>query len=252
MGKTKKYVLTGLMTALVFILTFIIKIPIPFTSGYIHLGDSMIYISVIVLGPFFGAFASGVGSMFADIAGGYAQYAVPTLIIKSVMALIMGLVLSGKTKKSSIISITASISVWVAFTGGTLLYLKNQVRNSGLDSIVKMIAGSNADSTAIQQTTKTVNNLPVYFTVGTAAMILIFAIIAWFISKRNEKRIFNNNAIVGMTTAGICMVMGYFIADSLLYTPIAAILTIPMNMIQFFGGIIAAGIFLPAVGNVKV
>ena len=54
---TRKYVLTGLLTALIFALTFVFHIPVPYTSGYIHLGDSMIYIS-IVLGPFFGAFAS--------------------------------------------------------------------------------------------------------------------------------------------------------------------------------------------------
>jgi hypothetical protein len=50
----KKFVLTGLMTAMVFVLTFTLKVPVPYTSGYIHLGDSMIYLSVIVLGPCMG------------------------------------------------------------------------------------------------------------------------------------------------------------------------------------------------------
>lgn len=66
-NNTRKYVLTGLMTALVLCLTFFIKIPVPYTSGYIHLGDSMIYLSVMILGPVYGAFASGIGSMLADL-----------------------------------------------------------------------------------------------------------------------------------------------------------------------------------------
>ena len=114
----RKIVLTGLMTALIFILTFVFHIPVPYTSGYIHLGDSMIYISVIVLGPFFGAFASGVGSMLADLLAGYAQYALPTLIIKSIMALVMGLLLSRKTKKATIASLVSSLTVWIVFLTG--------------------------------------------------------------------------------------------------------------------------------------
>ena len=96
----KKIVLTGLMTGLVFLATSIIKIPT--MNGYIHLGDGFIFISAIILGPFYGSFAAGVGSMLADLLSPYAQWALPTLIIKSLMALIMGLVLRQRTRKEAI------------------------------------------------------------------------------------------------------------------------------------------------------
>ena len=55
-------VLTGLMMCLVMVATMFIKVPIPFTQGYVHLGDSMIFLSVLVLGTRNGCIAAGVGS----------------------------------------------------------------------------------------------------------------------------------------------------------------------------------------------
>ncbi len=244
---TKKYVLTGLMTSLVFVLTFLVKIPVPYTSGYIHLGDSMIYVSVILLGPVFGAFASGVGSMLADITGGFLQYALPTLIIKALMALVMGLILSGKTRKASITSVVAACSVWIAFSAGTLVYLTKQIQLIGQSQIIGEIVGADADAATLTQANKTLNQLPLYLTVGIAALILILAIAAYFISKREGSKVFTIKAIVGMTAAGMCMVMGYFLVESFMYTPVAAILSIPMNLVQFFGGVTAASLFVPAI-----
>lgn len=247
----KKYILTGLMTALVFVLTFLIKIPVPYTSGYIHLGDSMIYISVMILGPVFGAFASGVGSMLADIVGGYVQYALPTLIIKSLMAFIMGLVLSGKTRKSSVVSAITSITVWMVFSGGIVFYLRSQINKAGQDNIIKEVAGADADADALRQTAEALKNLPIYILIGLTVLIVILAAAAWFISMRTSGNGFTVKAILGMSAAGMCMVMGYYLVESFMYSPVTAIFSIPANLIQFFGGIIAAGIFAPAVRRAR-
>ncbi len=83
-----KIIYTGLMTALVLIATLFFKIPVPFTNGYVHLGDSMIFVAAIILGWKGGAFAAGVGSAFADILGGYTHWALPTLIIKALWELL--------------------------------------------------------------------------------------------------------------------------------------------------------------------
>ena len=48
-NKINTIVMTGLMMCLVMIATMIIKIPIPFTQGYVHLGDSIIFLSFLVL-----------------------------------------------------------------------------------------------------------------------------------------------------------------------------------------------------------
>ncbi|NLE24711.1 MAG: hypothetical protein GX625_05095 [Clostridiaceae bacterium] len=243
----KKYVITGLMTALIFAFTFVFHIPVPYTSGYIHLGDSMIYISVIVLGPFFGAFASGVGSMLADLLAGYAQYALPTLIIKSIMALIMGLLLSGKTRKATITSVISSLLVWIGFSAGSIFYLRNQIVSIGKDNLVNILAGADADLETLSITAGIIENFPVYLTIGLIIVLVTLSVLAYLISKRDGNSVFNIKAIMGMSAAGMCMVMGYFLVESFMYSPIAALMSIPMNMIQFFGGVTAAGLFMPAI-----
>ena len=97
--KTSKVVLTALMMCLIILATMLIKIPIPFTQGYVHLGDAMIFLSVLILGWKYGIVATGVGSMLGDIIGGAAAWAPWTLVIKGGMALIMGACLKGGDSK---------------------------------------------------------------------------------------------------------------------------------------------------------
>lgn len=79
---------TALFIAIVFLGVFIIKFPGPF--GYAHIGDSMIFLAVLMLGGKRGAVSGGLGAALADIVSGYTIWAVPTLICKALMALVMG------------------------------------------------------------------------------------------------------------------------------------------------------------------
>lgn len=97
--KTNRLVMTAMMICLVLVATFSIRIPSPFTQGYVHLGDTMVFLSVLLLGKKSGALAAGLGSGLADILGGYAAYALWTLIIKALMAFIMGVFIEGCIKK---------------------------------------------------------------------------------------------------------------------------------------------------------
>ncbi len=81
----RKLILTALFTALTFVATFFIKIPTP-TMGYIHPGDAFVLLAGIFLGPLYGGFAAGFGSMLSDLAGGYLLYAPATFIIKAAVA----------------------------------------------------------------------------------------------------------------------------------------------------------------------
>ena len=83
----KKLTLAGVMAALVFVMTYVPKVPVPVTGGYVHLGDGAIFLSVLLLGPL-GIPAAAVGSGLADILGGYLVYALPTMIIKALVAFI--------------------------------------------------------------------------------------------------------------------------------------------------------------------
>jgi uncharacterized membrane protein len=80
----------GVLGALVFLGTYFLKVPIAY--GYIHLGDGMILISSILLGPFAAAPAA-VGSALADLISGYAMYAPFTFVIKALMAVVPALMI---------------------------------------------------------------------------------------------------------------------------------------------------------------
>ena len=47
----KKLTMAGVMAALVFVMTYVPKVPVPVTGGYVHLGDGAIFLSVLLLGP---------------------------------------------------------------------------------------------------------------------------------------------------------------------------------------------------------
>lgn len=89
----------GLLTALVAVSTMVISIPVPATQGFIHLGDSMIFLAAILFGKKRGAFAAGVGSAMADILLGYTHWALPTLIIKGAMGYGVGLIADQENEK---------------------------------------------------------------------------------------------------------------------------------------------------------
>ena len=83
----KKLTMAGVMAALVFVMTYVPKVPVPVTGGYVHLGDGAIFLAALLLGPL-GIPAAAIGSGLADILGGYLVYALPTMVIKSAVALI--------------------------------------------------------------------------------------------------------------------------------------------------------------------
>ncbi len=85
---TKQLTLAGVLAALVFIATAFLAIPIPTGYGYLHLGDTFVYLCGALMGPI-GALPAAIGSLLADIAAGYAMYAVPTFIIKGLDAFVV-------------------------------------------------------------------------------------------------------------------------------------------------------------------
>ncbi|HKM22495.1 MAG TPA: ECF transporter S component [Lachnospiraceae bacterium] len=86
---TKFIVISALMAAFACVATMVIKIPTP-TFGYIHLGDALVLLCGIILGPLYGGLAAGIGSMLADLFSGYASFAPATFVIKAGTALIAG------------------------------------------------------------------------------------------------------------------------------------------------------------------
>lgn len=83
---TRKLMTTSMAAALIFLGTFVLKIPI--ITGYIHLGDGVILALSAVMGPS-AILAAAIGSALCDILSGYAMYALPTAIIKGLMAFVI-------------------------------------------------------------------------------------------------------------------------------------------------------------------
>ncbi len=75
---------SGMLAALVLLATMSFKVPTGLTEGYIHLGDTFILFSAMLVGPFAAAIG-GVGSALADLLGGYSMYILPTLCIKALV-----------------------------------------------------------------------------------------------------------------------------------------------------------------------
>lgn len=124
---TKELCVQGLLIALVTICTMVFQIPVSATSGYVHLGDSMILLVAVFFGARYGAVAGGVGAALADLLSGYAHWAPFTFIIKAVMGWLIGKIANFKGDKFfSVRMVVASIVgvAWMVFgyyIGGGIL-----------------------------------------------------------------------------------------------------------------------------------
>lgn len=87
--KIKKLTVTALFMAMCCVSTMFLSVPS--VGGYTNLGDAFVLLGAMLLGPWYGLAAGGIGSALADLLTGYAYYAPGTLIIKGLVALIVGL-----------------------------------------------------------------------------------------------------------------------------------------------------------------
>jgi len=109
----KKLTLAGVMAALVFVMTYVPKVPVPVTGGYVHLGDGAIFLSVLLLGPL-GIPAAAIGSVLSDILGGYMVYVLPTMLIKGLVALIAWKIWKEGSWLRAVIAFVSAEAVMVA------------------------------------------------------------------------------------------------------------------------------------------
>lgn len=230
---TIKIIITGLMVAMVTVATMAIAIPVPFTNGYIHLGDSMIFLSVLILGWKYGAVASGVGSALADLLLGYANWAPWTLCIKGLMALIMGLVIEScmRNRKFVLLFSLITAAVWGIF-------------HFSIDRIVRYEAANNAQA-LLSDTVTNADQLSSFLTnmqgqLMTAALIMpVFLVAMAIYFKKKEHFVIPVYQIIGITLAGLFMVFGYYVAGGVMYGNFAvSAFAIPTNMVQFLIGFV--------------
>jgi len=95
-----------IMTALVAVGTFIIRIPNPM-GGYFNVGDVMIFVSALAFNPIVGGFAGGVGSAISDMIG-FPVFVIPTLIIKGIEGLLASLITNRKSVFRDILAVVVA------------------------------------------------------------------------------------------------------------------------------------------------
>ena len=90
-------VLSAMFAALCCVTTMLVQFPT--VAGYTNIGEGMCLLAGLVLGPWYGFFAAGIGSGLADLLAGYAHYVPGTFIIKGLVALVAALLLRPLLKK---------------------------------------------------------------------------------------------------------------------------------------------------------
>ncbi len=119
----RRITLTALMAALIFVLTWIPRIPVPGPGGYIHLGDAGIIFAASAFGPWVAMASGGLGTALADLIG-FPQWAVFSLVAHGLQGLAVGLIFRrGLGWASAILATTISVFIVVAgyFGAGIIL-----------------------------------------------------------------------------------------------------------------------------------
>ena len=111
--------LIAIMTAIVAVFTLVVRIPSPI-GGYISLCDAAVSFVAYAFGPMSGLIAGGLGAAFADLIGGYPQWAVISFIVHGLEAFLMGLIVK-KGSSSIPMRILAAFIAVVIVSGGYLL-----------------------------------------------------------------------------------------------------------------------------------
>jgi len=237
-NQTKKLTFGGLMVALVFVTTFSIKIPVPFTQGYIHAGDSMIFIAAILLGWKYGAIAGGVGSALADALGGYANWVIPTIIIKTIMGALVGWIAKDARERDNTTKIMLSVTMAFIWFGLTTI-LRNIIARSITENSLHLI-GEVDGITTIEELL--LLSQKVQSQLLWAAILIPLIIIGLSVYlRRIDKRLFSVDQLLGMLIAGLWMVTGYYVAAGFMYGSfIVPIFSIPWNIVQFVIGLVIA------------
>lgn len=88
--RARTVAVTAVGIAIVALFVTIVRIPVPATGGYWHLGVLAETFVSVAFGPLLGMVAAGLGAALADVASGFASFAPLTLIAHGATGLIIG------------------------------------------------------------------------------------------------------------------------------------------------------------------
>ncbi|MGI6208560.1 MAG: ECF transporter S component [Anaerolineae bacterium] len=119
-----RLVVTGVLTAVVAVLTLLVRVPVAPTRGYIHLGDVGVYFAAFAFGPAIGFLAGGLGTGLADVLGGYAHWAPLSFLFHGLQGLVAGYLALRGARSGLFLGwlLGAIIMIGGYFLAGTVLY----------------------------------------------------------------------------------------------------------------------------------
>ncbi len=124
----RKIVLTSLMIALVFVITYLpfLHIPSPVPPGYFNIGDAVIMIAAILLGRRAGMLAGAFGAALADLAFGAFIFVPITFVVKGIEGYVVGAIAhrkKGQKANNSRRVIAVAVGALIIVAGYFLLEL---------------------------------------------------------------------------------------------------------------------------------
>lgn len=119
--KTSVTVLTAMMMCIIMVAIFVLRIPVPFTQGYVNLSDGIIFIAIALLDRRHSIAAASLGSMMGDVLGGFAMWAPWTFFIKGIMALIAVLIIDTFTVKCATANGRLAVRIIAMVCGGLFM-----------------------------------------------------------------------------------------------------------------------------------
>jgi uncharacterized membrane protein len=115
----------AILTALAAVFTYIVRIPIARTGGYLNLGDVIIYFTAFTFGPVSALVAGGLGTAITDLISGYSQWAPISLLAHGLQGLAAGLIASipwrERTSTFNPFWVVAAVAGTVIMAGGYLV-----------------------------------------------------------------------------------------------------------------------------------
>jgi len=217
--------ITPVFTALVTTATVAFSVYVPATRGYFNIGETAVYVTALLFGPLVGAFAGGVGSMFADLLLGFPHYAPGTLLIKSCEGAIVGF-LSRQTPRS------ISHTQWKILILLAALLVSFLVGYVGISYYAGSVEASIGSPATGYMTANLVIPYAFWITLGIVALGSII-----YVGFRYDPRL--GILVFSVLAGGLEMVAGYFLYEQLLLG-VAAIAEVPVNIGQMTVGLIVS------------
>lgn len=221
--------LSAVFVSLVFLVTSAFSIYIPQTKGFFNIGESVVYMSALIGGPYVGAISGGLGSMLADLFLGYHHYAPGTLVIKALEGFIVGYLARRKISNGFLSSKTFGVGSGVVL--GAFMFL----------------IGTNFYMGEVEIWHKEFLLFSYPLTTNLAFVVwslISLALVGFtiYLVRRNPMEIW---IIMSMIVGGVAMVLGYFLYEQFIYgiladAEIVALAEVPFNFMQMLVGMTIA------------